>query len=213
MVRQYLDKPLPGDIVKALNERIEANNERHGLCLALAAGNSDGIGGMAKVMLSRTVQNYFILAGRDSAELDEKLGYCGADLMLYAQTLGLNTWWVGGMYSGRGALKNLGRRDVRVNGVIAVGYGKDQGVPHRSKSPAEVSEYKGEAPLWFTDGVEALLLAPTAMNKQPYMVRGWGDKAAISAGSGRFAGIDLGIGKYHFEAGAGRENFEWELQS
>lgn len=24
-----------------------------------------------------------------------------------------------------------------------------------------------------------------------------------------FSGIDLGIGKYHFEVGAGKENFKW----
>lgn len=36
--------------------------------------------------------------GDDSPELEEKLGYSGADLMLYAQTLGLNTWYVGGMF-------------------------------------------------------------------------------------------------------------------
>lgn len=210
MVRQYTGRPLSGDVAEALNRRIGENNRQYGLDIGLAVGNSDGIGGMAKLLLSRTVRNYFILAGRDGPELDEKLGYCGADLILYAQTLGLNTWWVGGMYNGRGALKNLGREDVRVNGVIAVGYGKDQGVPHKSKTPEEISEYDGEAPLWFKEGVKALLYAPTALNKQPYTVRGRGDRVSISAGEGHFAGIDLGIGKYHFEVGAGRENFKWE---
>ena len=113
------------------------------------------------------------------------------------------------MYSAKGALKNLDRKDLRVNGVIAVGYGQTQGVPHKSKAPAEISEYHGEPPQWFRNGVEALLYAPTALNKQPYMVKGEGRKVWITAGSGRFSGIDLGIGKYHFEVGAGRENFQW----
>jgi hypothetical protein len=26
---------------------------------------------------------------------------------------------------------------------------------------------------------------------------------------GPFSKVDLGIGKYHFEVGAGKENFEW----
>lgn len=209
MVRQYTDQAIPADMKELLRARIAENNKKYNLHLALVVGNSDGIGSMAKLLLSRTVNNYIVLAGLDTPELDEKLGYCGADLILYAQTLGLNTWWVGGMFNGKGALKNLSSRDVRVNGVIAIGYGKTQGIPHKSKTAAEISEYEGDAPQWFIDGVNALLYAPTALNKQPYMVRGAGNKVSISAGDGHFAGVDLGIGKYHFEVGAGKENFEW----
>lgn len=210
MVRQYTDKAIPTDIIELLNARIAGNNKKYHLQLALAVGNSDGIGGMAKLLLSRTVNNYFVLAGADTPGLDERLGYCGADLILYAQTLGLNTWWVGGMFSGKGALKNLSNKDVRVNGVIAVGYGRTQGVPHKSKTAAEISEYNGDTPQWFVDGVNALLYAPTALNKQPYIVKGDGNTVFISAGDGHFSGIDLGIGKYHFEVGAGKENFVWK---
>lgn len=209
MVRQYTDKTIPTDIVESLNARITENNKKYNLHLALVAGNSDGIGSMAKLLLSRTVNNYIVLAGVDAPNLDERLGYCGADLILYAQTLGLNTWWIGGMFNGKGALKNLNNKEVHVNGVIAIGYGKTQGVPHKSKTAAEISRYNGKAPQWFIDGVDALLYAPTALNKQPYVVSGDGNKVSISAGNGHFSGIDLGIGKYHFEVGAGKENFEW----
>ena len=209
MVRQYTDKTIPTDIVESLNARITENNKKYNLHLALVVGNSDGIGSMAKLLLSKTVNNYIVLAGVDAPNLDEKLGYCGADLILYAQTLGLNIWWVGGMFNGKGALKKLNNKNVRVNGVIAIGYGKTQGVPHRSKTAAEISRYNGKTPQWFADGVDALLYAPTALNKQPYVVSGDGNKVSISAGNGHFSGIDLGIGKYHFEVGAGKENFEW----
>lgn len=209
MVRQYTDKTIPTDIVESLNARITENNKKYNLHLALVVGNSDGIGSMAKLLLSKTVNNYIVLAGVDAPNLDEKLGYCGADLILYAQTLGLNTWWVGGMFKGKGALKNLNNKNVRVNGVIAIGYGKTQGVPHRAKTATEISRYNGKTPQWFVDGVDALLYAPTALNKQPYVVSGDGNKVSISAGNGHFSGIDLGIGKYHFEVGAGKENFEW----
>lgn len=209
MVRKYTDKPIPAELVEKLNARIAKNNQIHGLSLKLVTGNSDGIGGMAKMLLTKSVHSYIVLAGKDRADLDEKLGYCGADLCLYAQTLGLNTWWVGGMFNGKGAMKHLETKDVRINGVIAIGYGQTQGVPHKSKTAAEISQYNGTVPQWFLDGVEALLCAPTALNKQPYMIKGDGDRVSITAGEGHFSGIDLGIGKYHFEAGAGKENFEW----
>lgn len=208
-VRHYTNKAIPTDIAELLNARIAKNNQKYSLHLALVVGNSDGINGMAKLLLSKAVNNYIVLAGMDTPGLDEKLGYCGADLILYAQTLGLNTWWIGGMFHGKGALKNINNKDVRVNGVIAVGYGQTQGVPHKSKTAAEVSEYDGDTPQWFADGVNALLYAPTALNKQPYIVKSHGNKVSISAGNGHFSGIDLGIGKYHFEVGAGKENFEW----
>lgn len=54
-----------------------------------------------------------------------------------------------------------------------------------------------------------MLLAPTALNRQAYHVRGSGNKVALDYEDGHFSGIDLGIGRYHFEVGAGKENFEW----
>lgn len=209
MVRKYIDKTISAETVKQLNERIEKSNTEYDISMKLVTGNADGIGGLAKLLLTRSVYNYIILAGKDHAALDEKLGYCGADLILYAQTLGLNTWWCGGMFNSKAARKQLQNADVRVNGVIAIGYGQTQGVPHKSKTAAEISRYIGNEPQWFKDGVEALLCAPTALNKQPYMVTGDGNKVTLTAGEGHFAGIDLGIGKYHFEVGAGKENFEW----
>lgn len=208
MVRKYLDRPIPDDLVEKLNARIAENNQTYNLSLSLVTGNADGLGAFAK-MLGKGVKNYIVLAGPDSAELDEKLGYCGADMILYAQTLGLNTWWVGGMYNAKGAQKNMNSGAVRINGVLAIGYGQTQGVPHKSKTAAEIGSYKGTAPQWFMDGVDALLLAPTALNKQAFTVRGDGNKVYLTCDSGHFAGIDLGIGKYHFEVGAGKDNFEW----
>ena len=207
-VRKYKDKPIPSDLVEKLNARIAENNQAQNLSLSLVTGNADGFGTLAK-MLGKGIRNYIILAGPDSVDLDEKLGYCGADMILYAQTLGLNTWWVGGMYNAKGAQKNMDNTAMRVNGVLAIGYGQTQGVPHKSRTAAEISSYKGTAPQWFVDGVDALLLAPTALNKQAFTVKGDGSRVSLTCESGHFAGIDLGIGKYHFEVGAGKENFEW----
>lgn len=209
MVRKYLDKPIPDEVSTKLRKRLDEDNRASGLKLTLVTGSADGLGSMTK-LISKNVKNYIILAGPDKSNLDEMLGFWGADAMLFAQTIGLNSWWVGGMFNAKGAAKHLPENGLRINGVIAVGYGATQGVPHKSKTAADISSYNGAAPQWFHDGVAALLLAPTALNKQAYHVHGNGNKVTLTCDSGHFSGIDLGIGKYHFEAGAGKENFEWE---
>lgn len=67
----------------------------------------------------------------------------------------------------------------------------------------------GPAPEWFQKGVEAALLAPTAMNQQKFMFSLSGKTVSAKAGMGFYSKIDLGIVKYHFEIGAGKENFNW----
>lgn len=209
-VRKYLDKPLDMDLIGLLNDRIERNNCVYNLTFKLITNNSDGLSSLARLMSNNSVQNYIILAGKDNSDLDKKIGYCGADLILYAQSLGLNTWWCGGMFNGKNALKHLDNKAVRVNGVITIGYGKTQGVPHKSKTADQVSHFKGDAPGWFKSGIKALLLAPSALNRQPYIVNGEGNKVSLKVKNGTFSQVDLGIGKYFFELGAGKSNFEWE---
>ena len=93
--------------------------------------------------------------------------------------------------------------------VIAIGYGKTQGVPHKSKTPLEVADMSGDVPEWFKKGVEAALLAPTAVNQQKFFFAIADGKVFAAAGRGFYSRIDLGIAKCHFELGAGKENFSW----
>lgn len=72
-----------------------------------------------------------------------------------------------------------------------------------------IKQNKGKAPEWFNSGIKALLLAPSALNRQPYIVTGAGNKVIFKVKSGFLSQVDLGIGKYFFELGAGKENFEW----
>lgn len=64
-------------------------------------------------------------------------------------------------------------------------------------------------PDWFKSGVEAALLAPTAMNQQKFTFALDGEKVSAKAGKGFYSKIDLGIAKYHFEIGAGKDTFRW----
>lgn len=89
MVRKYKDKAISEDKIALLNAGVTENNKAYGLNITLVTGNSDGLSGFAKMFFAKGVNNYFVLAGKPASDLDERLGYCGADLILYAQTLGL----------------------------------------------------------------------------------------------------------------------------
>ena len=210
MVRAYTDTPLPSDIIAQLEERIGAFNREYGLSMKLMVNDDRAFGKFIKMLLAKNVQNYIIMAGDESPELGETLGYCGAELMLLAQTLGLNTWWVSGTFNRNKTEKLVGRKTAV--GVIAVGYGATQGVPHESKAPEDVCSYEsydGVTPDWFTAGVEAALLAPTARNEQAFFIRGIGNEVIFAHDENFFEGVNTGLVKYHFELGAGTENFSW----
>ena len=208
MVRKYTDKPLSDEIIAKINERIELNNKTYNLNMKLMINNSKGVSSIMKLIMAKGVNNFIILAGDVSGNLDERLGYSGADIMLYAQTLGLNTWWVGGTFN-RSVSSYVDNK--KVTGIIAIGYGQTQGVPHKSKSVEDVSKYNGSTiPEWFVNGTESALLAPTALNKQDFMLIGNGNRVKIECSNGIFTGSNVGLIKYHFELGAGKGNFEWE---
>lgn len=127
-----------------------------------------------------------------------------------AQRLGLNTCWVGMTYSKvEGAFE--AERDEKLCAVIAVGYGRTQGFARKSKSPKEVTLGLESAPAWFWRGVEAALLAPSALNQQKFIFSLVGERVRAESRMGFYAKMDLGIAKYHFEVGAGKENFSWAL--
>lgn len=204
VVRRYRDEELDLETVSALKRRIEEDNEKYQVHVKLETGDSSALNLMGK-LASKNAVNYFIMSGKESADLNERLGYVGADLMLYAQTLGLNTWWIGGTFSKKAVERKVPNQ--KVIGIIVVGYGETAGKRHKQKDVEAVSSYEGETPDWFVAGVNAALLAPTAFGKQNFLISGKGQKVALKCDT---CGEDLGLVKYHFELGAGKDNFEWE---
>ena len=204
-VRQYIEKPLGAEEALALSEEIKLCNEESGLHIQLVKDEPKAFSGfMAHYGKFSGVTNYIALVGPKGPDLDEKCGYYGERLVLKAQELGLNTCWVA-MTDSKipGAFKVEKGEALTV--VIAVGYGKTEGVPHKSKAPEEVSNVSANSPEWFKNGVRAALLAPTAVNQQKFYFTLENGKVTAKAKTAFYSKVDLGIAKYHFELGAGRQ--------
>ena len=211
-VRKYSDKPLEAPAAEALNAEILKCNAESGLNIQLVLEEPKAFAsGMWKYGQFSGVRNYFVMAGPKGKEAEEKTGYYGERLVLLAQTLGLSSCWVGLTYKKIPGAFTLREGDT-VHCVIALGYGITPGVQHPLKPVENFYECEGTAPQWFLDGMQAALLAPTAINQQKFrfILREGGIVEARTLFSmAGYTNIDLGIVKYHFETGAGRDNFRW----
>ena len=214
-VRKYIDKELSADIIAALQDKIAECNKVGNLNIQLVQNETRAFTGMLSYGQFSGVKNYLVMVGKKSKDLDERVGYYGEQLVLFVQTLGLNTCWVGLSYRKVPEAYNVGK-DEKLVCMIALGYGETQGVSHKIKTVEQVSNISDNTPEWFRKGVEAALLAPTAVNQQKFSFEYVGHvnghhqvhaKKVFSLIG--FTQMDLGIAKYHFEIGAGKENFEW----
>lgn len=208
-VRQYTDKPIEPEKRSELDALVSELNSKNDIHIQICYDEPKCFDSfMAHYGKFSGVGNYIALIGKKSPKLEEALGYCGEHIVLKAQELGLNTCWVAMTHGKSKAVINSGEKLVC---LISLGYGKTQGVTHKNKALNEVSNCTENSPEWFRNGVEAALLAPTAMNQQKFFFELFPDSTVSAAsGSGFYTKLDLGIAKYHFELGAGKENFRWK---
>lgn len=219
-VREYEDRPIGDDAIDALVEEIAQANFDGGLDIQLRVEEPEAfIGGMARYGAFKGVRNYIALVGPRGESLDEKCGYYGERIVLAAQMMGLNTCWVGLSY-------NKSKMGARISPgeacpcVISLGYGHTQGRPHKVKLLEELCRVDGrkmsrlaDLPRFFTAGLEAAQLAPTALNQQKFffdLIGGVkGDVVCAGTKFGPYSKVDLGIARYHFEVGADSVSSDW----
>ena len=218
-VRQYKETAIEAEKIAQLQALIDQSNSEAGLHMQLVTNEPNAFSqGMAKYGKFSGISNYIAMVCKKGE--DTTLGYYGEQVVLLAQTLGLNTCWVGLTFSKQPDSYEV-RDGEHLVCLVPVGYGANQGVQHpQKKTIADVCEDKrnltSNLPAWFIRGVEAALLAPTAVNQQLFrFVLHDGNKVeakksfSLTNGMG-YAPVDLGIVKCHFEIGAGKENFEWK---
>ena len=217
-VRKYKDEPIPEEVLAVLRNKVWEINRQAGLHVQLVTGEPKAFSGLICYGTVSGVTNYFVMAGKKGEDLDEKIGYYGEQLVLLAQTLGLNTCWAGVSYSKIPGTYEL-EDGEKIGCYIALGYGQTQGSGHKVRDIRQVSNASDLTPMWFKKGVDAALLAPTAVNQQKFYLEfvGFKDFSKLPKVVAKpvfsmigYSKMDLGIVKYHFEIGAGESNFEWD---
>ena len=211
-VRKYTAQPIEVSKQATLHKAIEAANAESGLHIQLVVNEPKAFANKIITYGKFSgVKNYLVMAAPRGKEWEEKVGYYGERIVVLAQMLGLNTCWVGLTYKKIPEAFSLNNGEI-VHCEISLGYGENQGVQHPQKPAEKFYEAQGEAPDWFMAGLEAALLAPTAVNQQKFkfILRG-GNKVETKTffSPWGYTRIDLGIVKYHFEVAAGKENFQW----
>ena len=204
-VRNYKPERIEDEKASLIRQKIEELNAVGNLHLQFIEDS----GKTYNKLLNRTMgldsaPSVIACVGKEDDSLEERIGYYGEQLVLYAQQLGLNTCWAG-IFS-RKKIPVVVDPGERLVISIAIGYGENQGQNHKSKSVEQVSRAAIERPEWFEKGIEMALLAPTAMNQQKFeIVLNEDESVDFIDKGGFFSKVDLGIVKYHFEAGSGRK--------
>uniref|UniRef100_UPI004025EECF nitroreductase family protein n=1 Tax=Agathobacter sp. TaxID=2021311 RepID=UPI004025EECF len=147
------------------------------------------------------MEDVVVPLGISRRSFQRKLQNMSEKNVLKCQELGLNTCWVAMTH---GKSKAEIRRGQKLLIIISLGYGETQGVPHKSKSIAELGQADQKTE-WFEKGMEAVSLAPTAVNQQKFYFELKNGIVTAKSLGGFYSKIDLGIVKYHFEAVTGHE--------
>lgn len=207
-VRSYTGEPLSEADVAELNGFIAECNAESGLHMQLVTGEPNAFKTLlVKYGWFKNVENYVALVGKDDENLDELCGYYGEKVVLHAQQMGLGTCWVGGTFS-RKKTTFEALEGERMCLIIAIGYPANPGKAHKNKKLEKLSNVSEDSPEWFKNGMEGVLLAPTAVNQQKFHFELLEDGSVkATASKGAFTKVDLGIAKYHFEIGAERKVF------
>lgn len=210
-VRSYTDKKIEGNVKDELEKLIEECNKEGNLNIQFMLDEPKAFDTfMAHYGKFNNVKNYIVLIGKKGVSLEEKCGYYGEKIVMKAQEMGLNTCFVALTYGKRKIPYKL-KNNEKIICTIAIGYGATQGISHNIKTFEEVSKTKENVPEWYKKGINFALFAPTAMNQQKFIFELIeNNKVKLESGNGLYTKVDLGIVKYNFELGAGKENFKWE---
>lgn len=211
-VRQYLAKAVEAETAAKIQAAIDSANREGGVHIQMILNEPTAFAsGLAKYGKFQNVNNYLAVVAPKGKDGDVKAGYYGELIVLTMQALGLNSCWVGLTFKKNKSAYAIGP-DEELKCVISFGYGVDGGKQHPQKKTLKdvVVNQSGSdvLPDWFVKGIEAALLAPTAVNQQKFEFTLNADGTAEVKTKFSIVGythIDLGIVKCHFEIASGKK--------
>ncbi len=230
-VRSYSDKPVTKDVIdniKEYAERIETPFKGNVRFAFLSEEDGlDKLGGkIGTYGIIKGAKNYIAIIGDSKEQSLFKVGYMGENLILYMTSLGLGTCWMGGTYDKGAIKKSLDLlEDEKLYIIIPFGYPleKRSRVDYFMRFAAGSNQRKVWEELFFLErtdyplledeevyleALEGLRMAPSASNKQPWVVikrdghydfylkptPGYGDTLGF-----KIQEVDIGIAICHFQ--------------
>lgn len=98
-VRKFTNQPIDEQQLADLKKRVDEDNRRYDVDISVETDQTNGVSGIIRLLMTKNVRNYLILASPDRSNVDVALGEAASDLMLYAKTIGLDTWYIGGTWN------------------------------------------------------------------------------------------------------------------
>lgn len=188
-------------------------NKLSGLTLQYIDDGSEAFKSMKKSYgMFKNVRSVILMKGlKTDINLKEKIGYYGEELILDITDLGLGTCWVAGTFDE--SVFNIENEEEKLICVVPVGVIKSTTIKEKAVRSIIHRKVKGieervisdcDLPQWAMKGMEAVLLAPSAINTQKakFIFKDNQMRAEI-INDYKCDMIDLGIAKKHFEIEAG----------
>lgn len=233
--RRYLKRKIEEPELKRLKkftDDLNRNNEKvkivliEGSCKEIFTGI---IGSYGKI---RGASNFAVFIGdtRDQ-NIEEKVGYIGEAFILEATARGLGTCWVAGTFKPEIVRNEIKLKDYQeIMAITPVGYTKNKHLleekivsfmvsSHKRKDLDELCKegFKQDWPQWIKNSLECARLAPSAVNRQPWVFTVNNNSITVSIRdmdkhTEVSKKLDCGIAMLHLEVGARYYNKEgdWE---
>jgi hypothetical protein len=251
--RTYLDLPIPDDVQRRLTEYMATktggplgSRVRLGL-IAATPGDASTLKRLGTYGFIKGATGFVVGAVRRAPNDLEDYGYLLEEIILHATGTGLGTCWLGGTFTRSSFVRRFGglEGDETMPAVASIGRIGDDGAERirereegarRLPSAQLFFERSFDKPLsigpddWYAEPLEAVRMAPSATNKQPWRIvrdgaawhfylrrtRGYGKGSALFTVL-RIADlqrVDLGIAMCHFELVAREQGLagSWDVR-
>ncbi len=211
--RSFTGVPFTAEEQNKIHALVESANQESGLLITFLENAGTEFGSFRKTYgMFKNVRSILVMKGpKDDLDLREKCGYYGESIVLDLVDLGIDSCWVGGTFDKAGFPVD-GAEEL----VCLIVIGKTEklsmkekllragsGASKNRKTLEERLTSTAEIPDWVRNGIEAVRLAPSAVNKQkPHFTYDGKTLTASVDVDYHLDLVDLGIAKKHFESEA-----------